>query len=127
MENPAFLRANARRLRKEATKEERRLWYDFLKGYPVQFRRQQVFRSYIVDFFCHKAALAIELDGGQHYEGDGPEDDRARTRWLEETCHIKVLRFTNLEISQNFEGVCQAIDLSIREWLPSSATALGGL
>ena len=85
-------------LRKNATKEENHLWYDFLRTYPVQFLRQKPFGPYIVDFYCHKAKLAIELDGSQHYEGNGPEQDKIRTAYLQEVEKIRVLRFTNLEI-----------------------------
>ena len=104
----------AQELRKNATKEENHLWYDFLRTYPVQFLRQKPFGPYIVDFYCHKAKLAIELDGSQHYEGNGPEQDKIRTAYLQEVEKIRVLRFTNLEIKQNFEGVCAAIDRQVR-------------
>ena len=87
----------AQELRKNATKEENHLWYDFLRTYPVQFLRQKPFGPYIVDFYCHKAKLAIELDGSQHYEGNGPEQDKIRTAYLQEVEKIRVLRFTNLE------------------------------
>lgn len=90
----------AQELRKNATKEENHLWYDFLRTYPVQFLRQKPFGPYIVDFYCHKAKLAIELDGSQHYEGNGPEQDKIRTAYLQEVEKIRVLRFTNLEIKQ---------------------------
>ena len=110
-------------LRKNATKEENHLWYDFLRTYPVQFLRQKPFGPYIVDFYCHKAKLAIELDGSQHYEGNGPEQDKIRTAYLQEVEKIRVLRFTNLEIKQNFEGVCAAIDRQVRAALPSSGPA----
>ena len=65
------LTSNARTLRKNTTKEERHLWYDFLKRYPVRFLRQKVIDNYIVDFYCHNARLIIELDGSQHYEEKG--------------------------------------------------------
>ena len=113
----------AQELRKNATKEENHLWYDFLRTYPVQFLRQKPFGPYIVDFYCHKAKLAIELDGSQHYEGNGPEQDKIRTAYLQEVEKIRVLRFTNLEIKQNFEGVCAAIDRQVRAALPSSGPA----
>ena len=62
------LLSNARSLRKEMTKEERHLWYDFLRAYPIRFSRQKVLGKYIADFYCAAAKLVIELDGGQHYE-----------------------------------------------------------
>lgn len=120
MNEPALTRTRAQNLRKNATKEERHLWYDFLKTYPVQFRRQVVFGPYIVDFYCEKAKLAIELDGSQHYEGDGPEYDSRRTDYLEKTWKIKILRFSNLDIKQNFHGVCGEIGRVIQEKFPSS-------
>ena len=58
----------AKQLRKEMTKEERHLWYDFLRSYPVRFSRQKVLGKYIADFYCAEAKLVIELDGSQHYE-----------------------------------------------------------
>ena len=72
----------AQELRKNATKEENHLWYDFLRTYPVQFLRQKPFGPYIVDFYCHKAKLAIELDGSQHYEGKV----RSRIRFGQPIC-----------------------------------------
>ena len=113
-------RIRAQKLRKNATKEENHLWYDFLRTYPVQFLRQKPFGPYIVDFYCYKARLANELDGSQHYEGNGPELDAARTAYLQEVEKIKVLRFTNLEIKQNFEGVCAVIDRQVKAAFPSS-------
>ena len=76
------LTGNARSLRKEMTKEENRLWYDFLKEYPVRFLRQKVIDNYIVDFYCHKYSLIIELDGSQHYEEEGLKKDAIRTEKL---------------------------------------------
>ena len=120
MDQSTLMRIRAQTLRKSATKEERHLWFDFLKNYPVQFRRQKVIGPYIVDFFCEKAKLTIELDGSQHYEGNGPEYDRKRTEFLEQVQKLQVLRFTNLEIKQNFQGVCMEIDRVVRERFPSS-------
>ena len=79
MKNGELLRTRAQALRKNAAAEENRLWYDFLRTYPIQFRRQVPLGRYIVDFFCAGAKLAVELDGSQHYEGNGPEYDRERT------------------------------------------------
>ena len=120
MEQPAVMRARAQELRKNSTREERHLWFDFLRTYPLQFRRQKVIGPYIVDFFCDKAKLVIELDGSQHYEGTGPEYDRKRTEFLVQTQNLRVLRFTNLDIRQNFQGVCMEIDRVVRERSPSS-------
>ena len=112
--------SRARELRKNATREENHLWYDFLKGYPIRFRRQAPFGHYIVDFYCEKASLAIELDGSQHYEGTGPEKDRERSRYLVQVHRIEVLRFTDLDIRRNFEGVCRKIDEEVKRRLPPS-------
>ena len=71
--NPS-LTANAKNLRKNMTKEERHLWYDFLKTYPLPIHRQYSFGTYIADFYCHRAKLIIELDGSQHYETENTED-----------------------------------------------------
>ena len=116
----AHMKRYAQALRRNATKEERRLWYDFLKVYPVQFRRQVVFGRYILDFYCAKAKLAVELDGSQHYQDEGPAQDAARSAYLQETYGIHVLRFTNLELQRQFEGVCQRIDMEVRRRSPSS-------
>ena len=111
---------NARNLRKNMTKEERHLWLDFLKQYPVRFRRQEIVGDFIVDFYCSAAALAIELDGSQHYEDRGKAYDEERTRYLE-SCGLKVLRFSNLDIWRNFRGVCEQIDLVVAPRPPQSA------
>lgn len=108
------LTSNAKELRKNMTKEERHLWYDFLKDYPVRFLRQKVIDNYIVDFYCSKARLAIELDGSQHYEVKGMLKDRIRTEYIEKR-NIMVIRFANTDIWENFSGVCQYIDLCVKE------------
>ena len=104
----------AKKLRKEMTKEERHLWYDFLRNYDLRFIRQKVIGSYIVDFYCAKANLVVELDGSQHYEPEEMEKDQMRTKFLED-CGLSVLRIPNNAVSQNFSGVCEAIDLAVRE------------
>ena len=100
---------NSQKLRREMTREERHLWYDFLKSYPVQFKRQVPFENYIVDFYCHRAKLVLELDGSQHCEPEMTEYDRRRTAFLEER-GLRVLRFSNLDVMRNFAGVCEEID-----------------
>lgn len=104
----------AQHLRREATKEENRLWYDFLSPYPVRFRRQVVIGKYIVDFYCSSAKLAIELDGGQHYEDSALIRDDERTLWLQDN-GIHVLRFLNSDIWNNFPEVCANIDSAVKE------------
>ena len=99
----------AQKLRREQTKEERHLWYDFLKNYPVQFRRQYPIGCYYVDFFCYQVGLVIELDGSQHTEPAAIAYDQARTAFLQSNGYF-VMRISNLEIWRNFTGVCEAID-----------------
>ena len=111
--NPA-LTQNARILRKNMTKEEKHLWYDFLKTYPVRFLRQKVIDNYIVDFYCHQARIIIELDGSQHYSPDGKIYDKIRTEFFEER-NLKVIRIPNIQVTNNFEGICNYIDKIIKE------------
>ena len=111
----------AQDLRKNATREENHLWYDFLRTYSIQFNRQKPFGSYIVDFYCDRAKLVVELDGGQHYEEQGAAYDLNRTQELEQKYGLQVLRFSNLDVNHNFEGVCTAIDAAVQERIPSSA------
>ena len=115
------LTINARNLRKNMTKEERHLWYDFLKRYPVRFLRQKVIDNYIVDFYCHSARLIIELDGSQHYEEKGLLKDKIRTEIIEQR-NLTVIRIPNNEVNRNFEGVCQYIDNTVKESLRRSST-----
>ena len=103
--NNPQLRKNAQKLRREMTKEERRLWYDFLKQLPLTVNRQKVIGHYIVDFYCASAKLVIELDGSQHYEDEGAADDRERDLALNRL-GITVVRYSNNDINQKFEGVC---------------------
>ena len=110
------LTPNAKALRKNMTKEERHLWYDFLRNYPVRFTRQKVIDNYIVDFYCHSARLIIELDGSQHYEDKEILKDKIRTQKIEER-NLKVIRIPNNEITNNFEGVCEYVDICVKESL----------
>ena len=114
------LTPNAKTLRKNMTKEERHLWYDFLKDLPVTINRQKVIGEYIVDFYCATAKLVIELDGSQHYEQSGKEQDKIRDEYLT-SLGIKVLRYSNLDVNRNFEGVCSDILSNIS----TSSTASG--
>lgn len=90
------------------TKEERHLWYDFLKLLPVTVNRQKVIGNYIVDFYCAQANLVIELDGSQHYEEDGIKKDIQRDEFLR-SLRLTVVRYSNLEINKNFKAVCEDI------------------
>ena len=119
------LTENAKELRKNMTKEEKHLWYDFLKDHPERFLRQKVIDDYIADFYCHKARLVIELDGSQHYAKDGILKDKIRTEKIEKR-DLTVLRIPNGEINHNFEGVCRFINEFVKESLrqPSADTSL---
>lgn len=104
---------HAKQLRKNMTKEEKRLWQGFLRSYPIKIYKQRIIDNYIVDFYCHQAKLAIELDGSQHYSEDGEVNDIKRTNVLRHY-GLLVLRFSNLDVLNNFDGVCYAIDKAIR-------------
>ena len=106
----------AKQLRKEMTKEERHLWYDFLRTYPVRFSRQKVLGKYIADFYSAEAKLVIELDGSQHYEVGNMEKDCERTKFLE-NYGLTVIRIPNNEVSKNFRDVCEYIDAAVRQSL----------
>ena len=106
----------AKQLRKEMTKEERHLWYDFLRTYPVRFSRQKVLGKYIADFYSAEAKLVIELDGSQHYETDEMGKDAERTSFLERY-GLTVIRIPNNEVSRNFLGVCERIDSAVKQSL----------
>ena len=106
----------AKSLRKNMTKEERHLWYDFLKNYPIRFIRQKILGKYIADFYCAKANLVIELDGSQHYENNGKKYDKERTEYLK-GYGITVVRISNIDIMRNFEGVCMYIDDMVKQSL----------
>jgi len=104
---------NARRLRREMTPHERKLWYLFLRKYPVKVYKQRIIGSFIVDFYCAAANLVIELDGSQHYDSQGLAYDSKRTSFLTEL-GLEVLRFSNREIDRDFRGVCEQIDRAIQ-------------
>lgn len=110
------LRNNARKLRKEMTKEERHLWYDFLRNYPIKFNRQKILGKYIVDFYSASAKLVIEIDGSQHYLEEEQLYDKQRTEYLEKY-NLKVVRIPNGEINNNFEGICRYIDSIVKSRL----------
>ena len=107
------LTANARYLRKNMTKEERKLWYEFLRDYPVRFLRQKVIDCYIADFYCSKVRLILELDGSQHYDPQNELKDAIRTQQLEKR-NLTVVRIPNNAIKENFPGVCKYIDDFVR-------------
>ena len=102
------LKTNSQKLRKNMTKEEKHLWYDFLKSLPVTFHRQKVIDRFIVDFYCASAMLIIELDGSQHYSDEISAADAERDLFLSELGYT-VMRFSNLDIKKKFKGICQEI------------------
>ena len=104
----------ARILRRNMTSQEKHLWYDFLRHYPVKIYKQRIIDNFIADFYCHQARLVIEIDGSQHYTSKGKSHDEARTEVLERY-GLFVLRFSNNEIDTRFDKVCYTIDAMIRE------------
>ena len=111
----------AKTLRKNMTPWERKLWYLYLRNYPVRFQRQKAIDNYIVDFYCAKARLVVELDGSGHYQPDQTAADSVRTAALLQQ-GLQVIRVCNLDIDRNFRGVCEFIDESVRNSLPQSAS-----
>ena len=107
MTNETILR-RSQTLRKQMTKEERHLWYDFLKIYPVQFKRQYPIGCYFADFFCYRAKLIVELDGAQHRDPQHITYDGKRTAFLEAQGYY-VLRISNRDVMCQFTNVCAAI------------------
>ncbi len=107
---------NAKKLRNNETSEEKCLWYKFLNQYkrPIRFQRQKTINNYIVDFYCHRAKLVIELDGSQHYTEEGIESDAKRTAILEQY-GLEVIRFRNSDVRDNLARVCCMIHKKVRE------------
>ena len=103
------LKRASQELRKKMTPQEKHLWYDFLKNYPVQFYRQRPIYKFIADFYCAKAKLVIEIDGSQHYSEEGLEYDSLRSEIINKY-GVEVIRFSNYDIDNDFEGVCVTID-----------------
>ena len=106
----------ARHLRREMTPQERKLWYLFLRKYPVKIYKQRIIGKFIVDFYCASARLVIELDGAQHYEPQGIAYDAERSAFLT-ALGLEVLRFSNRDVDRNFHGVCEQIDFAVRKRL----------
>ena len=114
MQHNKKLTTLAQKLRREMTKEEKQLWYHYLREYPVRFRRQVTCGKYILDFYCAKAKLAVELDGSQHFEPEAMNHDQERTTYLN-SIGIYVMRIPNNAIWHNLGGVCDAIDETVGE------------
>ena len=103
------LKTLAQNLRRNMTEEERHLWFDFLRLLPVTFQRQKVIGPYIVDFYCAKAKMVVELDGAQHFENEGKEKDRERDAYLV-GLGLRVFRYSNVELNRHFDAVCRDIE-----------------
>ena len=99
----------AKNLRKNATPQEKRLWYGFLAKHKFRFQRQKAIDNFIADFYCHKAKLVIEIDGSQHHSSKGRNKDEYRTSILE-GYDLRVIRFSNRQIDEDFISVCRYID-----------------
>ena len=104
----------AQKLRRDMTRQERHLWYDYLHTLPVKFRRQKLFGHYIVDFYCAACNLVVEIDGSRHYEPETALQDAARTAYLE-GLGLRVVRFSNYDVDAHFEAVCLTIESIVRE------------
>ena len=104
----------AKELRRNMTPQEKHLWYDFLRHYPLKIYKQRIIDNFIADFYCHKARLVIELDGSQHFTPEGRSYDEARTDVLEKY-GLSVIRFSNIDVDERFDGVCYMIDKAIQE------------
>jgi very-short-patch-repair endonuclease len=102
------LTKGAQSLRRDPTPAERKLWFEFLRDLPVRFTRQKPLGHYIADFFCSSCRLVVEVDGDSHFTDRGEGYDTARTAALKSE-GIRVIRVTNLEVMEQFEGVCQKI------------------
>ena len=114
---------NARRLRREMTPHERKLWYLFLRKYPVKIYKQRIIGNFIVDFYCASANLVIEVDGSQHYESQGMAYDTDRSVFLSSQ-GLEILRFSNRDIDRDFCGVCRKIDITIQSRLQAPLSHL---
>jgi very-short-patch-repair endonuclease len=112
----------AKELRKNMTRQEKHLWYDFLRYYPLHVYKQRVIENYIVDFYCPAAHLVIEVDGSQHYTIEGMKYDAVRTEILERH-KLKVLRVSNVDVDRNFSGVCKMIEEEINKRISCSPSS----
>jgi len=112
------LKPSAQEMRKHATPQENKLWYQFLRRHTCPFARQKTIGGFIVDFYCHSAKLIIELDGSQHYADDGKAYDDERTGMLENS-GFRIIRFSNQDVDDRFQLVCEEIDRQITDTNPA--------
>ena len=108
------LKPYAQKLRREMTPEEKRLWYQFLNQLPCRAKRQQIIRTFIVDFYIPSAVIIVEIDGSQDYEQDAQIRDQERDAALERL-GLLVLRYSNSDINQRFRDVCMDILLHVEK------------
>ena len=108
------LKTPARTLRRDSTPAERKLWFEFLSYLPEKFTRQKPLGSYIADFYCSRLRLVIEIDGDSHFTADGKARDAQRTAALA-VLNVRVIRFTNLEVREQFEAVCSRIQKALEQ------------
>ena len=108
------LTTRARALRRDPTPAEKKLWYEFLRDLPYRFTRQKPLGHYVADFYCSSRRLVIELDGDSHYTEAAQRYDERRTASLE-LQGLRVARFTNTEVLQDFESVCGAVLTMLNE------------
>ena len=106
--------SNARVLRKNMTRQERMLWFHFLRHCTPRFRRQEIIGNYIADFYCHAAKLVIELDGSQHYEPEERNRDNTRSEYFHKV-GLKIIRFSNTDVDMRLDSVCNAILLALEQ------------
>lgn len=104
----------AREMRKNQTRQEAHLWYDFLKDYPEKFTRQRPIAHYVADFYCSRAKLVVELDGSHHFSMEGMTYDIARTEVMNDL-GVEVIRFSNDQLDRFFDDVCAEIDRVVQE------------
>ena len=114
MKKDARLLDRARQLRKDMTPQERKLWYQFLRTYPVKFYKQKIIECFIVDFYCAPAKLVIEIDGSQHYTEQGIAYDLERSNIIAKY-GLEVLRFSNRDVNINFKAVCEQIHMTVQQ------------
>ena len=113
VETKEKLNQYAKEMRKQMTPWEGKLWFMFLKKYPIKFKRQVIIGKYIADFSCNTVKLIVELDGGGHYNPDSQNYDKERTKFLEQNGY-KVIRILNSDVDKNFRGVCEFIDREVK-------------
>ena len=119
------LTPNARTLRKNMTKEERHLWYDFLQKYPIKFYKQRPIDNYIVDFYCKEVGLVIELDGLSHQYNEVMDLDERKQSYLE-SIGLKVIRFEDEDVIRDLPNVMRVIEYTALSLKPMKFPLLSG-